>query len=147
MVAYLDAHAIVSLALSSKVIGIEMLKPNFLLTHKIPLTIYRRLQGQYVDGIWVEGSTEEIEIQVNIQPLRSHELLQLPEAERTRSWWKGYTADYVRTEKEGPNGYDADEFIWKDDRYKIMKVDNWLDGMGILEHCKFQAVRIELTPN
>lgn len=122
-----------------------MLKPNFLLTHKIPLTIYRRASGSYVDGDWVEGSTTEVAVQVNIQPLKPYEILQLPESERTRVWWKVYSADLLRTEKEG--SWDADEFVWKNDRYKIMKVDDWTSGMGILEHVRCQAVRIELTPN
>lgn len=124
-----------------------MLKPQFLLTHKIPLTIYRRSSGSFVDGDWVEGEVEEIAVQVNIQPLKGYEILQLPESERTRVWWKVYSADQLRTEKEGPNGWDADEFIWKNDRYKIMKLDDWTNGMSILEHCKAYATRVELTPN
>lgn len=124
-----------------------MLKPNFLLTHKIPLTINRRTEGSYVDGEWVEGILTDVPIQVNIQPLKDYELQQFPESERTRGWFKIYTADYIRTEKEGPGGWDADEFTWKSDRYKIMKVQDWTNGMGILEHCRGFAARIELTPN
>jgi hypothetical protein len=122
-----------------------MLKPQFLLTHKIPLTIYRRSLGEYVEGEWIEGQTIEVPVQVNIQPLKGYEILQLPESERTRVWWKLYSADLLRTEKEG--SHDADEFVWKNDRYKIMKVDDWQDAMQILEHCKAYATRIELTPN
>jgi len=122
-----------------------MLKPQFLLTNKIPLTIYRRSLGEYVDGEWVEGQTVEVPVQVNIQPLKPHEILQLPESERTRVWWKLYSADVLRTAKEG--SHDADEFIWKGDRYKIMKLDDWQNGMQILEHSKAYATRIELTPN
>jgi hypothetical protein len=122
-----------------------MLRPQFLLTHKIPLTIYRRSLGSYVEGEWIEGSTTEVAVQVNIQPLKGYEILQLPESERTRVWWKLYSADVLRTEKE--NSWDADEFVWKGDRYKIMKVDDWSVGMSILEHTKSYATRIELTPN
>ena len=124
-----------------------MLRPQFLLTHKIPLTIFRKSEGSYVNGRWVEGSTSEIVLQVNIQPLKPDEILMLPEADRTRAWVKFYSADYARTLKEGTGGWSADEFIWKSDRYKIMKVDDWTNGMGILEHVKIQAARIELTPN
>lgn len=124
-----------------------MLKPQFLLTHKIPLTIYRQTSGSFVDGDWVEGVVTEVPLMVNIQPLKPYEILMLPEADRTRVWVKFYSADYARTLKEGTSGWDADEFIWKNDRYKIMKVDDWTNGMGILEHVKVQAARIELTPN
>lgn len=124
-----------------------MLKPQFLLTHKIPLTIFRKSEGSYVNGRWVEGSTSEIILQVNIQPLKPYEILMLPEADRTRAWVKFYSADYARTLKEGTNGWSADEFIWKGDRYKVMRVDDWTSGMSILEHVKVYAARIELTPN
>lgn len=122
-----------------------MLKPNFLLTHKIPLDIYRRSLGQYEDGDWVEGTEEVVPVEVNIQPLKPYEILQLPESDRTRVWMKFYTASVVRTLKEG--SWEADEFIWKDERYKVMKVDDWTSGMRILEHCKVYCARIELTPN
>jgi len=124
-----------------------MLRPQFLLTHKIPLTIFRKSEGSYVNGRWVEGTTSEIVLQVNIQPLKPYEVLMLPEADRTRAWVKFYSADYARTLKEGTGGWSADEFIRKNDRYKIMKVDDWTNGMGILEHVKIQAARIELTPD
>ena len=124
-----------------------MLRPQFLLTHKLPLTIYRQAAGSFVDGDWVEGTVTEVPLQVNIQPLKPYEIMMLPEADRTRVWVKFYSADYARTLKEGTSGWDADEFIWKNDRYKIMKVDDWTNGMGILEHVKIQAARIELTPN
>lgn len=124
-----------------------MLKPKFLLTHKIPIEVTRRETGQYVDGDWVEGGTITFTAQVNIQPLKPYELMQFPESERSRSWWKVYSADVLRTEKQGPDGYDSDEFIWKGDRYKIMKVDDWTSGMGILEHVRAVAMRMELTPD
>ncbi|MNQ84479.1 hypothetical protein D3C85_996090 [compost metagenome] len=124
-----------------------MLKPNFLLTHKIPLTIVRRAAGSYVNGDWVEGSTTNIPIEGNIQPVKPHELLIMPEADRSRSWWKMYTDAALRTQKEGAGGWDADEVTWKNDRYKVMKIDDWTSGMGILEHSKVWLVRIELTPN
>lgn len=122
-----------------------MLKPQFLLTHKIPIEITRRELGSFVDGDWVEGSTTTFTAMVNIQPLKPYEIMILPEAERTRSWWKLYSAEVLRTAKEG--SWSADEFTWKNDRYKIMKVDDWTSGMGILEHTRSQAVRVELTPN
>lgn len=124
-----------------------MLKPQFLLTNKIPVTVYRREAGRHVDGEWVEGDVVEIPVQVNIQPLKGYEILQFPESERTRVWWKVYSADVLRTEKEGPGGWDADELVWKNDRYKVMKVDDWSGAMSILEHTKSYITRIGLTPN
>lgn len=124
-----------------------MLKPNFLLTHKIPLTIYRREEGRYQDGEWVEGGIVQIPIMGNIQPLKPHELMIFSESDRSRVWWKLYTAEQLRSMKEGQDGWASDEFDWKGDRYKVMKLDDWQDGMSILEHCKAYCTRIELTPN
>lgn len=53
-----------------------MLKPQFLLTHKIPIEVERREAGEYVDGDWVEGSCTTFIAQVNIQPLKPYELMQ-----------------------------------------------------------------------
>lgn len=124
-----------------------MLKPNFLLTKKIPLTVVRRIAGSYVDGEWVEGTTTELPIECNIQPIKPYELMMFPESERSKVWMRLYTGETLRTQREGTGGYDADEFTWKGDRFKIMKVNDWNGGMGILEHTECFAVRIELTPN
>lgn len=124
-----------------------MLKPQFLLTNKIPITVFRRSQGEFIEGDWVEGTTAEFPIEGNIQPVKPHELMMFPESERTRSWWKLYTAETLRTEKEGVGGWDADEFVWKGDRYKVMRVNDYTNGMGILEHTRAICVRLELTPN
>lgn len=122
-----------------------MLQPQFLLTKKIPLDIYRTTQGQYVDGEWVEGTESTITIDVNIQPLKEAELMLLPEADRGKQWWKMYSASEIRMDKQGTGGWDADEFVYQGDRYKVMKVENY--AMGILNHFKALAARIELTPN
>lgn len=124
-----------------------MLKPQFLLTHKIPITIYRRAAGTRVEGEWIEGAITEVVIQANIQPLKDYEIQQMPESDRTRVWFKLYSAEEIRTLKEGVGGWSADEFLWKGDRYKVMKVQDWSDGMGILEHFRAHAARIPLTPN
>lgn len=122
-----------------------MLKPNFLLTKKISLTVYRKTQGSYVNGDWVEGTESQIIREMNVQPLKPYELMQLPESERTRAWVKAYCAEDLRTSKEGTGGYGADEFVWNGDRYEVMKIDP--HGMGILDHTKAYCARVELTPN
>lgn len=120
-----------------------MLKPKFLLTKKIPLTVYRIGLGSWVDGKWVEGSETEVEIEVNIQPFKNHELMMLPESERSRKWYKLYSADEIRTLNEGENG--SDEFIFEGERYRVMSTRRF--SMGTLDHWKATAARIPLTPN
>jgi hypothetical protein len=121
-----------------------MLKLQFLLTKKIPLTIYRTTQGSYVDGEWVEGTEVEVPLEVNIQPFRDEDLLLLPESDRSREWYKLYCADEIRMDKQGTSGWEADEFILDGDRYKVMKVKPY-DKMGILDHWKAHAARLEIS--
>lgn len=128
-----------------------MLKPNFLLTKKVPITLKRRVQGSYVNGEWVEGTTTDVVIQANVQPLRDHELMQLPESERSKEWLKIYSADEIRSQVEGTGGWDADEFQFdsmEDGKlytFKVMKVRRY--KMGILNHHRGLAARISITPN
>lgn len=122
-----------------------MLKPQFLLTNKIPIEITRRELGRHEEGDWIPGEVSTFTAEVNIQPLKPYEVMMFPESDRTRSWWKVYSAEVLRTEKEG--SWDADTFVWKEDTYKIMKVEDWSNGMRILEHTKSIAVRVELSPN
>ena len=103
-----------------------MLKPQFLLTKKVPLTIYRTsAQGTYVDGEWVEGTAIEVVREVNIQPFKDEELLLLPEADRAREWYKLYCAEDLIADKPGVSGTIAVEFVWKGDRCKVMKVKGY----------------------
>jgi hypothetical protein len=122
-----------------------MLKPNFLLTKKVSIDIIRQTQGSYVNGDWVEGTETTVPTEVNIQPLKDSEILLLPESERTKEWYKLYSAEELRTAKEGTGGYGADEFIWQGDRYRVMKARNF--AMGTLDHFRAFAARIPLTPN
>ncbi len=121
-----------------------MLKPQFLLTNKIPVSIERRGQGYWDFGEWVEGEPITVIREVNIQPLKPSEILQMPEADRTREWYKVYCAEDLRTMQEGVGGWDADEFTFDGHVYKIMKVSKY--QMGILNHWKALAARVSPTP-
>lgn len=120
-----------------------MLRPQFLLTKTIPVTITRKSQGSYVNGRWQEGTSTTVERQINIQPMKDDEILLLPEAERTREWYKLWCADEIRTLKEGVGGWAADEFTIKGERFKVMKVKHYF--MGTLDHYECAAVKIETT--
>lgn len=122
-----------------------MLQPSFLLTKTVPLTIYRATsQGEYVDGEWVESGTTDVIRNVNIQPFKDEELLLLPEADRSKEWYKLYCAEDLIADKPGvPSGTTADEFTWNGERYKVMKVRVY--GMGTLNHWKAHAARLEIS--
>lgn len=129
-------------------------KPRFLLTGKVTLTIQRNTSaGGYVGGKWVEGGYEPIEREVNIQPLQYHQVMLLPESERSKQWYTLYSAEDLRASQEPgflvdgtpTEGWKADRFMWEGHLYEIMKVRDF--SMGVLDHHEAQAARIPITPN
>lgn len=109
-----------------------MSKPFFHRVGKVKLEITRNKQGEYVDGWWTEGESEEVCIMVNIQPAAYNETLILTEADRTRYTLKVFSTCLLRPRKEGTGGWDADTFTYEDDTYEIMKLKHW--NMGVLDH-------------
>jgi hypothetical protein len=120
-------------------------KPTFRYTGFVQLPINRRVQGQFVDGDWVEGGITVVTAKCNVQPLKPSELMLLPESERTREWLKVYSDVELRTAQEGIGGWEADEFVWQGYTYKVMKDYNF--AMGVLDHWKAWAARVPVTPN
>lgn len=118
---------------------------GFLLVKKTPLTIFRTTQGSYVNGEWVEGTETTVDIQANVQPLNDYQYMILPESDRTKQWVWVFSSSELRTLKEGSGGYAADEFVWNNERYQVMKTQRY--QMTVQDHYEAKAVRIELTPN
>lgn len=118
---------------------------QFSLVRKVPVTILRHSEGSFVDGDWVEGSEVEVIVQANVHPFSDYQVSILPESDRTRSWMWMFTADVVRSKKEGAGGYGADRFEWDGDMYEVMKTQNF--KMGVQDHFEAKCARVELTPN
>lgn len=116
------------------------------------VTITRRNAGEYVNGDWVEGSTETFVAGLKVQPVKPFELMQFPESERSREWLKVYCNTHnLRSQVEGVDGFDADSFQWesvvegKSFTFKIMKTYRFKDSC--IDHWKGWAARTELTPD
>ena len=118
--------------------------PSFLLTHKTPIQIERTSPGSWVKGRWVEGLTTVINIEANVQPMRGHELVVLPEADRTKDSIKVYSVEHIDT-VEDVKQEQADVVIWNGKRYKAIKSMQY--QMGILNHTKTICVRLPETPD
>lgn len=128
--------------------------PRFLLTGKTTIQISRSSgEGEYVRGKWVESPRQVIEREVNIQPLQYHQVMLMPEAERSRQWYVLYCAEDLRAAQEPgllsdgtpTEGWGGDRFMWEGHEYEIMKARRW--QMGVLDHWEAQAARIPVTPN
>lgn len=112
--------------------------PSFNLTRKVPLTISRYALGNYTTGDYVKATPTTVIVEANIQPMRDREILQMPEADRTKIWVKVYSASLIRSNKEG--AYDADRFEWQGDIFQVEKVQNY--SMGVLDHYRATACKI-----
>jgi hypothetical protein len=119
---------------TSKFIGFQS-------TGNVPLILKRpnATGGSYIDGVWVETASTDVEIIVNIQPAGYKETMILEYADRSKKKVKVYSSDVILSEEESENG--ADEFEWEGDTYRVMKVLNY--SMGILNHTKAIAVMKE----
>lgn len=118
-------------------------KPTFSLINKIPLTIFRRKQGYWDKGRWVEGKATEVELEAHVQPLRYTQFQHLPEADRTKQWLTLFSSEPISMAKEGEGGWDSDEFYYEGDRYRVIRVRHY--QMGVLDHWEAEAVRWELS--
>lgn len=94
-----------------------------------PVTITRYAGGNYVNGTYVEGATSTIDARMSIQPIEGKELLEAPQAQRTRNLKKGYTATEVFTAEISPS--EKADLITDEDgvTYEVIKVEAWKGGI------------------
>lgn len=114
----------------------------FTMTGKTPLTITRKKDGLWVDGDWIEGGDEVVEIEANVQPMKGWETQNIKEAYRSSA----SVVLYTLTPLKAVNEEDAtlgDEFVWKGYKHTVVKVETW--EMGVLDHTKAYAVKSELA--
>ena len=117
--------------------------PQFLLTHKIPIVVLRQGEGAWVDGYWVNGVETPLDIEANVQPMRGHELLTLPEADRTKESIKVYCVETLKTVEE-VGQTKADVIVWDNKRFQAIKTMTY--KMGVLDHTKTICYRLPETP-
>lgn len=117
--------------------------PQFLLTHKIPIVVLRQGEGAWVDGYWVNGTETYLDIEANVQPMRGHELLTLPESDRTKESIKVYCVETLKTVEE-VGQTKADVIVWDNKRFQAIKTMTY--KMGVLDHTKTICYRLPETP-
>lgn len=117
----------------------------FLSTGSRTITVRQRAAGSIVRGKWQEGAETVVEIVANVQPTKPHEMLVLPEADRSKASIKVHSQSPLRTLLEGTGGHSADIIEWDGELWEVASVKRW--QMGILDHYRAIAVRLERTPN
>lgn len=83
--------------------------------------------GQYVNRVYQQGPYDaDVPIKMSIQPLNGEELQELPEAQRTLEYTRGYTATQLFTSQQSPHKK-ADLIIdtIRGITYEVQKVEPW----------------------
>lgn len=116
-------------------------RPTFQLVN-VTEVVRKRYQMEKVKGRPVLTPIKpDLVIEGNVQPMKYHELLLLPESDRTKEWIVIYTdpEQDIRGAMEGDGGWPADEVVWQNLTYKVMRTQQY--RMGVLDHKKVLAAR------
>lgn len=91
------------------------------------LRIVRSNPGTYENGRWTEGEKEVLTIIAVVQPLKSHEMVRVPEGRRTTGALKVYTMSRLQT-ADVKKQVQPDRFCWHGDEFEILAVDDMSYG-------------------
>jgi len=104
---------------------------------RIELTGYHLIGGEYVDGIWVEGTLTPFTFITSVQPLKGSELQMLPEGRRDSTSYTLFTDTKLRKLKEE----NPDIVIIDDEQLEVFKRENWQNG--IINHYECIVVKLD----
>lgn len=100
----------------------------------------RYLEGEYVDGLWVQGDTKWIRIVASIQPFTGEELLSLPEGMRSRRPVQIWSQQRLRT---GKTNVEPDEVLYEGEWYEIQEIDSH-NSRAPISHGLYVGLRKEI---
>lgn len=101
-------------------------------------TITRHDAGSYVEGVWVEGSESDIDIQASAQPLRPDEVQLLPEARRNEQAFKIYTDAPLQIAEPG-DSTNSDKITIDGEVFELISVAP--NQSDVINHYKAIAVK------
>jgi hypothetical protein len=105
------------------------------------IKVKRRSAGAYTNGEWVEGTENSWTIDVNVQPATPQQLLNLPEAQRTKSAIEVFTEELLKT-ADVSDKTSADRIEYNGRTYEVHKVTDW-SAHTHLAHYEILAVEID----
>lgn len=104
-----------------------------------PIEIKRTSAGSYVSGTFVNGSASTITIEASIQPMKSEDMVTLPEGRRLTDFVKLYTSTNLNTVSE-TTGQQPDRLTWRGHAYECISVD--VHQMDVIPHYKCIFVKV-----
>lgn len=119
-------------------------RPPFLRVGKVILTVNRTLPGSRVNGRYVPGAVEEVEVEANVQPFQRLTGEKSPkEGDRHVYGVKVWSVEPLQPVVEGSSTTVADTFVFEGIEYEVIQVQPW--KMGLMDHYECVAVRKERT--
>lgn len=107
-------------------------------------TVTRYATGTYTSGTFVAGATSTFSAVISAQPLTGKDLLNLPEAQRTRNYLKGYSATELFTAQQS-SSEKADIVTIDGVDYEVQTVEYWTSEGNTID--PFWKVRLaEVNP-
>ena len=88
------------------------------------VTVTRYAAGSYVNGTYVSGAISTFSAIMSVQPMTGRELLNLPEAQRTRNIVKGYCPTQLYTAQQSASKK-ADLVTVGTKTYEVQNVEHW----------------------
>lgn len=105
-------------------------------------TVTRVAAGSYITGKYVAGSTSNLSVLANIQPLNAKELLNLSEAQRTRNHKKMYSNSELQTVDE-VNSIKADTVSYRGKDFEVQGIDTHDEGVS--DHFKYRLAEVNIA--
>jgi hypothetical protein len=87
-----------------------------------PLKVIRTFKGSYVAGYWVDGSSEDFNINASVQATDAEVIQALPEGQRTSL---SYTLITDKLLKVSTGDTSPDVVIIDDERFLVSRVTSW----------------------
>lgn len=101
---------------------------SLLNTHRF--TVSRPLQGQWVNGQWVESPAQKLALRGSVQPAGASDLKLLPEGRRTERSYTLYSSSRM---------IEGDKTTLFGEEYEILAVEVWQNGL--IPHYKAVATK------
>ena len=107
--------------------------------NKNPVTVIRRVPGEYVNGEYVDGAASTFPIRASVQPIDGKLMESLPEGRRTKENIRLNTVTKLQAAES--YGAGADLVQIKGVYYEVYSVKEW--DNGLLPHFKAYCSRLE----
>lgn len=100
--------------------------------------------GSWVNGYYQGNGTTEIETTMSIQPLNGRELINMPEAQRTKQYMKGYSYIELFVADE-VNKRDCDIISYDGKDYEVQSVEKW-KSLNSVAATHYKVLLAEVNP-